>query len=56
MKFEETLNPLAFKDTKKEDFKKVYASKLDVEAAWKWIQKNLPKKVKNESRGSNTES
>ena len=45
MKFGNTsLNPEAFKDTKKEDFKKAYAGMFDIDAAWKAIQKALPKK------------
>lgn len=50
------LNPEAFKDTKKEDFKKKYAGRLDVDKAWREIQKALPKKKRNEPGSSDTES
>lgn len=55
MKFgKASFNPLAFKDTSKSDFKKTYGGKVsdeDLEAAWKAIQKALPKKSKRNGPG-----
>lgn len=45
-KFRKVLNPAAFVDMKKAEFKEQFAGKLpfDLNQAWDWIQKNKPKK------------